>query len=231
MRSAVALGGDGLIGAVADALKHSDGVVGVLPGGRGNDFARVLGIPLEPARRVRCARLGRGARARPRRGRVDDVHRHRQLRVRLGGQPDRERDAGRARQPRLRVRRDPRAARLEAGAVRGQARRRRATRAHRLHGRGRQLQGLRWRDVPGAGRLARGRPARRRARRRRPEAPLPAAAADGVQGRARATSRTSRSCAPGRSRSAPTGRSRCTPTAIRSPSCRSPSARCRRRCG
>jgi YegS/Rv2252/BmrU family lipid kinase len=47
--TAVALGGDGLIGAVADALKHSDGVVGVLPGGRGNDFARVLGIPLDPA--------------------------------------------------------------------------------------------------------------------------------------------------------------------------------------
>jgi YegS/Rv2252/BmrU family lipid kinase len=46
---AVAFGGDGLIGAVAEALQHSDGVVGVLPGGRGNDLARVLGIPLEPA--------------------------------------------------------------------------------------------------------------------------------------------------------------------------------------
>jgi YegS/Rv2252/BmrU family lipid kinase len=45
---AVAFGGDGLAGAVAGALKHSDGVVGVLPGGRGNDFARVLGIPREP---------------------------------------------------------------------------------------------------------------------------------------------------------------------------------------
>lgn len=45
---AVAFGGDGLIGAVAAALKNSDGVVGVLPGGRGNDLARVLGIPLEP---------------------------------------------------------------------------------------------------------------------------------------------------------------------------------------
>ena len=55
---AVALGGDGLIGAVADALQHSDGVVGVLPGGRGNDFARVLGIPLEPT--AACATLAGG---------------------------------------------------------------------------------------------------------------------------------------------------------------------------
>jgi YegS/Rv2252/BmrU family lipid kinase len=46
--TAVAFGGDGLVGAVAGAIKQSDGVLGVLPGGRGNDFARVLGIPLEP---------------------------------------------------------------------------------------------------------------------------------------------------------------------------------------
>jgi YegS/Rv2252/BmrU family lipid kinase len=46
--AAVAFGGDGLVGAVAGALMHSAGVVGVLPGGRGNDFARVLGIPMEP---------------------------------------------------------------------------------------------------------------------------------------------------------------------------------------
>jgi YegS/Rv2252/BmrU family lipid kinase len=46
---AVAFGGDGLTAAVADALKHTEGVLGVLPGGRGNDFARVLGIPLEPS--------------------------------------------------------------------------------------------------------------------------------------------------------------------------------------
>jgi len=45
---AIAFGGDGLVGAVAGALQGTDGVLGVLPGGRGNDFARVLGIPLEP---------------------------------------------------------------------------------------------------------------------------------------------------------------------------------------
>jgi YegS/Rv2252/BmrU family lipid kinase len=55
---AVALGGDGLIGAVADALNGSDGVLGVLPGGRGNDFARTLGIPLEP--RAACDVLADG---------------------------------------------------------------------------------------------------------------------------------------------------------------------------
>jgi YegS/Rv2252/BmrU family lipid kinase len=46
--TAVGFGGDGLIGVVADTIKHSDGLMGVLPGGRGNDFVRMLGIPLDP---------------------------------------------------------------------------------------------------------------------------------------------------------------------------------------
>ena len=45
---AVSYGGDGLAGAVAHGLRDTDGVLGVLPGGRGNDFARKLGIPREP---------------------------------------------------------------------------------------------------------------------------------------------------------------------------------------
>src|SRR3954452_2153543 len=44
----VTLSGDGLIGAVAGVLHHhDDAVLGALPGGRGNDFCRVLGIPLD----------------------------------------------------------------------------------------------------------------------------------------------------------------------------------------
>jgi YegS/Rv2252/BmrU family lipid kinase len=42
----VALSGDGLIGVLADVLRDLPGaVLGAIPGGRGNDLARVLGIP------------------------------------------------------------------------------------------------------------------------------------------------------------------------------------------
>ena len=46
---AVSYGGDGLAGAVAHAVRGTEGILGVLPGGRGNDFARKLGIPTDPA--------------------------------------------------------------------------------------------------------------------------------------------------------------------------------------
>ena len=55
---AVSFGGDGLAGAIAHALRGTDGVLGVLPGGRGNDFARKLGIPTDPE--ASCAVLVEG---------------------------------------------------------------------------------------------------------------------------------------------------------------------------
>ena len=44
-RVAVAMGGDGIVGRVAGALARTGGVMGVLPGGRGNDFCRAAGLP------------------------------------------------------------------------------------------------------------------------------------------------------------------------------------------
>jgi YegS/Rv2252/BmrU family lipid kinase len=44
-QTVVALSGDGMVGVLADALQDIPGaILGVLPGGRGNDLARVLGI-------------------------------------------------------------------------------------------------------------------------------------------------------------------------------------------
>lgn len=39
-----AMGGDGVTGAIAHELRGTDAVLAVIPGGRGNDFARKLGI-------------------------------------------------------------------------------------------------------------------------------------------------------------------------------------------
>ena len=55
----VALSGDGMIGAIADVLRDVPGaVIGVLPGGRGNDLARVLEIPDDPV--AACATIAHG---------------------------------------------------------------------------------------------------------------------------------------------------------------------------
>lgn len=48
----VVLSGDGLIGAVGGAMAGSETPLGIVPCGRGNDLARALGIPADPARAV-----------------------------------------------------------------------------------------------------------------------------------------------------------------------------------
>ncbi len=45
----VAVGGDGMLSSVAGAVAERDGVLAVVPAGRGNDFARMLGVPHDTA--------------------------------------------------------------------------------------------------------------------------------------------------------------------------------------
>jgi YegS/Rv2252/BmrU family lipid kinase len=52
------VGGDGLVRPVAGALRGSETALAIVPGGRGNDFSRVLGIPAEPAAAARTALEG-----------------------------------------------------------------------------------------------------------------------------------------------------------------------------
>jgi YegS/Rv2252/BmrU family lipid kinase len=46
------ISGDGLIGQVGGVLAEGEVPLGVIPGGRGNDFARVVGIPTDPTEAV-----------------------------------------------------------------------------------------------------------------------------------------------------------------------------------
>ena len=54
----VVVSGDGLIGAVGGALAGGETPLAVVPGGRGNDFARAMGIPTDPAAAVSAIAAG-----------------------------------------------------------------------------------------------------------------------------------------------------------------------------
>jgi YegS/Rv2252/BmrU family lipid kinase len=58
----VVISGDGLLGAVGGAMAGSETPLGVIPGGRGNDLARVLGIPDDPAEAVAVLAAGQSRR-------------------------------------------------------------------------------------------------------------------------------------------------------------------------
>jgi YegS/Rv2252/BmrU family lipid kinase len=54
----VVFSGDGLAGAVGGAMAGAETPLGLIPGGRGNDLARVLGIPDDPAAAVAVLAAG-----------------------------------------------------------------------------------------------------------------------------------------------------------------------------
>jgi YegS/Rv2252/BmrU family lipid kinase len=56
----VVMSGDGLIGAVGGAMAGAETPLGVIPSGRGNDLARVLGIPDDPEGAVAAVLDGEG---------------------------------------------------------------------------------------------------------------------------------------------------------------------------
>jgi YegS/Rv2252/BmrU family lipid kinase len=58
----VVMSGDGLVGAVGGAMAGAETPIGIVPGGRGNDLARVLGIPDDPAAAVSVLAAGEARR-------------------------------------------------------------------------------------------------------------------------------------------------------------------------
>lgn len=52
-RVVLAVGGDGIAGGIGGALSGTGALLGLVPAGRGNDFARALGLPAEPAELAR----------------------------------------------------------------------------------------------------------------------------------------------------------------------------------
>jgi YegS/Rv2252/BmrU family lipid kinase len=58
----VVISGDGLLGAVGGAMAGVETPLGIVPGGRGNDLARVLGIPDDPVEAVAVLAAGHSRR-------------------------------------------------------------------------------------------------------------------------------------------------------------------------
>src|SRR6188472_4366675 len=58
----VVVSGDGLIGAIGGAMAGSETPLGLIPGGRGNDLCRALGIPSDPEEAVEVVLGGHGRR-------------------------------------------------------------------------------------------------------------------------------------------------------------------------
>jgi len=58
----VVISGDGLVGAIGGAMAGSETPLGIIPGGRGNDLARVLGIPDDPVGAVAVLAAGESRR-------------------------------------------------------------------------------------------------------------------------------------------------------------------------
>jgi len=54
----VVISGDGLLGAIGGAMAGAETPLGIVPGGRGNDLARVLGIPDDPVEAVAVIAAG-----------------------------------------------------------------------------------------------------------------------------------------------------------------------------
>ncbi len=54
----VAAGGDGMLASIAGAVVSAGGQLGIIPSGRGNDFARMLGLSADPADVASCLLSG-----------------------------------------------------------------------------------------------------------------------------------------------------------------------------
>jgi diacylglycerol kinase family enzyme len=115
-RIVVTLSGTGCSAPSPGAARLPGAVVGILPGGRGNDFAQVAGIPLDAEAAcdviaggtARAIDLGHGGR---------HPHRDRVAGVRLGGQSDRQPGAVAARSARVPLWRPARGRDLESGGL------------------------------------------------------------------------------------------------------------------